>query len=508
MANNISKLTYEINTWVNNKTPALSAENLNRLNSHIHAGYGKINDLIDADTATNEKIEALDLTKLNDNEATQIILNPYSLDPDSNFFNSSLSDDDITTLNNNIKPKSLHARSRQWVFNSSYAEKCNFIPAEGECVFIFPTTLDPYNKITLKIGDGETPVKNLPVFEGPKGDTGLPGLAPNFNEVSIKSLLYNADPTIELDGSPDPSGLPYQSGDRTYGVSLTLGIPVGAPAKFVEVNKKTVTVNTLTPNATPTATISVPKSENPQEYHLTLGLPRAQTISIAKSGVTTLPPTDENELAKANVTSTTLTNGDIELSFAIPGGIKGDKGDQGIQGEQGLAANLRNVTVSSIPYDSTPSAKLTRDGTSQNWDLSFTIPRGYTPKIKMGSVTTLEPDETNQLTSATVQVITNTNGDAEFSFGIPAGKTGDKGDTGATGPQGPVGPQGVQGPVGPQGVNIVSVTQTDISNEDEGVNIITVTLSNGQTFDFEIKNGSKGEKGESGDISWHEFPIN
>lgn len=48
------------------------------------------------------------------------------------------------------------------------------------------------------------------------------------------------------------------------------------------------------------------------------------------------------------------------------------------------------------------------------------------------------------------------------------------------------------------GVSIVSVKQTTTSSEDGGTNVITVTLSNGQTSTFTVKNGSKGGTGATG----------
>ena len=64
------------------------------------------------------------------------------------------------------------------------------------------------------------------------------------------------------------------------------------------------------------------------------------------------------------------------------------------------------------------------------------------------------------------------------------------GNTGAT---------GSDGADGEDGVSIVDVSQTIISTEDGGTNKITVTLSDDKTFDFEVKNGSKGSDGEKGE---------
>lgn len=84
------------------------------------------------------------------------------------------------------------------------------------------------------------------------------------------------------------------------------------------------------------------------------------------------------------------------------------------------------------------------------------------------------------------------------------GPKGPKGDTGETGPAGPQGPRGLPGAVGndgrdgEDGVSIVSVRQTTTSGEDNGLNRITVTLDNGATSVFTVKNGSKGSQGEPG----------
>lgn len=57
------------------------------------------------------------------------------------------------------------------------------------------------------------------------------------------------------------------------------------------------------------------------------------------------------------------------------------------------------------------------------------------------------------------------------------------------------GPQGIQGD---RGVSVQSVVQTTTSTEDEGINVITVTLENGTQSTFQVKNGSKGSQGIQG----------
>lgn len=52
---------------------------------------------------------------------------------------------------------------------------------------------------------------------------------------------------------------------------------------------------------------------------------------------------------------------------------------------------------------------------------------------------------------------------------------------------------------GTPGVGIASIQQTTKSTEDDGVNVITVTLTDGSKSTFEVENGSKGSKGDKGD---------
>ena len=60
------------------------------------------------------------------------------------------------------------------------------------------------------------------------------------------------------------------------------------------------------------------------------------------------------------------------------------------------------------------------------------------------------------------------------------------------------GEQGEKGDKGDTGVGVQSVAQTTTSNADGGSNIVTVTLTDGSTSTFTVKNGSKGSVGEQG----------
>lgn len=58
---------------------------------------------------------------------------------------------------------------------------------------------------------------------------------------------------------------------------------------------------------------------------------------------------------------------------------------------------------------------------------------------------------------------------------------------------------GGTGADGKDGVGIESVIQTTTSTEDGGVNVVTVTKTDGEKSTFEVRNGSKGSKGDKGD---------
>lgn len=60
------------------------------------------------------------------------------------------------------------------------------------------------------------------------------------------------------------------------------------------------------------------------------------------------------------------------------------------------------------------------------------------------------------------------------------------------------GMKGDKGDQGVQGISVTKVEQTTTSSADGGINIITVTLSDGTASTFNIKNGSKGSTGAKG----------
>ena len=78
--------------------------------------------------------------------------------------------------------------------------------------------------------------------------------------------------------------------------------------------------------------------------------------------------------------------------------------------------------------------------------------------------------------------VTLTDG-SKATFTVKNGSKGSAGDPGSD---------------GQDGIGIKSVEQTSASTEDGGTNIITVTKSDGTSFTFQVKNGSKGSAGPAG----------
>lgn len=95
---------------------------------------------------------------------------------------------------------------------------------------------------------------------------------------------------------------------------------------------------------------------------------------------------------------------------------------------------------------------------------------------------------------------------AEGASHVAKGDKGDKGDTGATGEPGPIGPQGPKGepgatgPQGDPGVGVQSVTQKSGNHAAGTTDVYTITLTNGNTYDFSVYNGANGKGSPSSDL--------
>lgn len=75
---------------------------------------------------------------------------------------------------------------------------------------------------------------------------------------------------------------------------------------------------------------------------------------------------------------------------------------------------------------------------------------------------------------------------------------GAQGEQGETGEAGYTPQKNVDYFDGEDGVSIVSIEQTATSTEDNGENVFKITLSNGQSESFSVRNGSKGSQGIQG----------
>lgn len=114
--------------------------------------------------------------------------------------------------------------------------------------------------------------------------------------------------------------------------------------------------------------------------------------------------------------------------------------------------------------------------------------QGEPGKDGVGIASIQQTTTSNADGGSNVFTVTLTNGvTARFTV-----KNGSKGSTGATGSP------GTNGNNGSDGVGISSIKQTTTSTADGGNNVITVTLSNGETATFTVRNGSKGSAGEDG----------
>ena len=176
-------------------------------------------------------------------------------------------------------------------------------------------------------------------------------------------------------------------------------------------------------------------------------------------------------------------------------------------------------------------AKVENVGTDTNAKLKFTIPRGakgdngrdgtdgengVTPHFNIGDVITLLPSE--QATAS----ITGTDAEPVLNLGIPQGITGQAGQNGTNGTNGTNGEDGfspivatesisggtrviVTDKLGPHQFNVmngadgVGIASVVFKETDAyGNNVYTITLTNGNQYDFTAPKGAKGDQGIPG----------
>ena len=180
--------------------------------------------------------------------------------------------------------------------------------------------------------------------------------------------------------------------------------------------------------------------------------------------------TTSNADGGTNVVTITLSNGQT-FTFNVKNGSKGSTGETGKDGARGPegppGADGKSFTVNGR-YDTLTALKAAHPSGSAG--------EAYAVGSVESNIIYVWSDDLNAWD--------------------PIGAL--QGPVGPAGADGKDGQDGAQGAPGADGVSVTSVTQTTTSNADGGTNVITVTLSNGQTFTFNVKNGSKGSQGEPG----------
>lgn len=152
-------------------------------------------------------------------------------------------------------------------------------------------------------------------------------------------------------------------------------------------------------------------------------------------------------------------------------GADGHPGKDGTNGKDGTSVTVKSASES------------TADGGSN----VVTFSDGKTLTVKngsKGSAGTNGKDGVSATHSWNGTTLTVTSASGTSSANLKGDK-GDKGDS-------------IKGDKGDDGVGVSSVKQTTTSSADGGSNVVTVTLSNGTTSTFTVKNGSKGSAGTNG----------
>lgn len=315
----MDKLQFNLQTWNNDSSPALSAENLNYVNSAINTNLRAINELIDITDDLDERIDTLALEDIKDTSSNVVIgtTTPGSLPSKGNYHL-------LRTL--------VVARSG---FSSDYPN--DFIPLRGEICIIYPTA--PSTQLSIKVGDGSTNWENLPLFKGERGFKGDTGYSPKITVLRTDTEDYGEAANVDATTA--------DNGD----VSLTFKIPAGP---FTKLNIGSV--NTLDPTSTAHVTIS-DVEDHPEQKNLNFGIPQgykgdkgaAATITV---GTVTALPAGSTPVVQNRGTDTAAI-----FDFKIPQGPQGEEGpqgEQGIQGEQGLQGDP-GISISSVTQTTTSS---------------------------------------------------------------------------------------------------------------------------------------------------------
>ena len=244
---------------------------------------------------------------------------------------------------------------------------------------------------------------------------------------------------------------------------LNLGIPQGDKGDQGERGERglegtaagfgtpTATASQLQPNASPTVSVTANGSNTAKVFNFAFGIPKGakgdkgdtgETGAAAGFGTPTASATAKLPGTQPTVT-VTATGSDtakvFDFSFGIP------KGDTGETGQNGAAGGFGTPTASAsaLPSGSAPTVSVSASGpdTAKVFDFSFGIPKGDTgDKGDTGAAAGFgTPTATVDSSVGTPSVTVTASGPdtaKEFAFAF----SNLKGDQGETGPQGPIGP--------------------------------------------------------------------
>ena len=162
-----------------------------------------------------------------------------------------------------------------------------------------------------------------------------------------------------------------------------------------------------------------------------------------------------------------------------PQGPVGPAGPQGIQGETGPVGPAGPQGIQGEPGPVGPEGP---QG-----------PAGTTPTIQIGNVSTVSAGSSASVTNS------GTSTAVVLNFEIPQGAKGEIGDIGPQGIQGEPGPVGPAGPQGPAGTTpTIQIGNVSTIPAGSSASVTNSGTSTAVVLNFEIPQGAKGEKGDTG----------
>lgn len=216
--------------------------------------------------------------------------------------------------------------------------------------------------------------------------------------------------------------------------------------------------NAVTKEKLADGVISMSKLDNDLANILSLSSFHVSKFQVASS-LDDLPDTP-NDIGWIVDNHLYLYTGDETQPYVDCGELRGAQGVQGAKGDQGAAG-----TNGKSAYEIWASQSANLGKSMQDYLESMQGTKG--DKGEKGD----KGDKGDKLTLSDL---------TQEELNTLKGDKGEKGDKGAT------------------GLGIANIEQTVISNADAGVNIITITRTDGETFAFEYRNGSKGSTGSRG----------